>query len=211
MAHVDTAVGSGAPASVTSRSECRIVIGSSPQEAKGCPFGSRTQKPADRYGHLHGGQRRGHTIPGRDADVDGPRADFPEDIHVGHAPEFDADVRLFDEEDRQRRQQDVSAWFITADPQDRAVPLRKLPDRCRGFAGHSQQSDRIGEKGMAGRRQCGVLRLRSNKRSPRSSSRRRIAWLTAGWVRQSLIAAREKLCSAATVTKTLSSPSSIGP
>ncbi len=39
-------------------------------------------------------------------------------------------------------------------------------------------------------------------RSPAAPSRRRIAWLTAGCVRRSFRAAREKLRSAATVTKT---------
>ena len=39
---------------------------------------------------------------------------------------------------------------------------------------------------------------RSNSCSPRSASRRRIAWLTAGWVRCTFAAAREKLRSCAT-------------
>ena len=43
---------------------------------------------------------------------------------------------------------------------------------------------------------------RSMRRSPVVSSRRRMAWLTAGWVRRSFLAAREKLRSAATVAKT---------
>ena len=46
---------------------------------------------------------------------------------------------------------------------------------------------------------------RSNSRSPSSSSRRRIAWLIAGWVRCSRLAAFEKLRSAATATKALRS------
>ena len=43
----------------------------------------------------------------------------------------------------------MSAWLITADPQDRAVPLRELPNRCRRFVGHSEQSDRLGQKRIA--------------------------------------------------------------
>ena len=61
---------------------------------------SRWQQDAEagrQGGHLHGRQRRGHTFPGRDADVDGPRPDFPEDVQFGYAPEFDADVRPFGE------------------------------------------------------------------------------------------------------------------
>ena len=50
MAHVETAVGSGTPASVTRRSEYNIVIGSSRRDAKGCLVGSRTQKPEDATG-----------------------------------------------------------------------------------------------------------------------------------------------------------------
>ena len=97
-------------------------------------------------------------VPGRDADVDSPRSDFPEDVHVGHAPEFDADVRLFGEEDRQCRQQDVSGCFIPADSQNRAASLRKLPNRCRRFVGHSEQPDRLRQKGIPCLRQRGVLR-----------------------------------------------------
>ena len=47
------------------------------------------------------------------------------------------------------------------------------------------------------------LAVRSNSRSPSSSSSRRTAWLTAGWVRWSRAAALEKLRSVATVTKHL--------
>ena len=50
VAHVETAVGSGTPASVTRRSEYNIVIGSSRRGAKGCLVGSRTQKPEDATG-----------------------------------------------------------------------------------------------------------------------------------------------------------------
>jgi hypothetical protein len=50
VAHVETAVGSGTPASVTRRSEYNIVIGSSRRDAKGCLVGSRTQKPEDATG-----------------------------------------------------------------------------------------------------------------------------------------------------------------
>src|SRR5262245_168403 len=42
---------------------------------------------------------------------------------------------------------------------------------------------------------------RSNSCSPRSFSSRRTAWLTAGWVRCTLAAAREKLRSSATARK----------
>src|SRR5260370_20039962 len=45
---------------------------------------------------------------------------------------------------------------------------------------------------------------RSNRDSPSSASRRRIAWLTAGWVRCSASAAREKLFCWATARKTSS-------
>src|SRR4029434_2588659 len=45
-----TGSGSGRSASVTSRSEWRTVTGSSGNDARAWPFGSRTQNPADRPG-----------------------------------------------------------------------------------------------------------------------------------------------------------------
>src|SRR5688572_23836343 len=100
-------------------------------------------------GYRHGAQRRRHTFSGRYAHVDGPRPDFREDLQVGHAPEFDADVRLLGEEGRQRRQQNMRVGFVAANPQDRAVPLRQLPDRGHGFVGHSEQSNRFGQQRIA--------------------------------------------------------------
>ena len=43
----------------------------------------------------------------------------------------------------------MSVGFVAANPQDRAVPLRELPDRCHRFVGHSEQSDRFGQQRIA--------------------------------------------------------------
>jgi len=109
-------------------------------------------------GYRHGAQRRRHTFSGRDAHIDGPRSDLRENVEVGHAPKFDAHVRLLEEEYRQRRQQDVSVGFVAADPQDRAGPLRHLPDRGHRFIGHSKQLDRFGQQRIACLRELRGLR-----------------------------------------------------
>jgi hypothetical protein len=66
-------------------------------------------------------------------------------------------VRLLEQECRQRRKQDVSVRFVAANPQDRAVPLRQLPDRGHCFVGHSEQLDRFGQQRIACLRElCGL-------------------------------------------------------
>ena len=52
----------------------------------------------------------------------------------------------------------MSVGFVAANPQDRAVPLRQLPDRGHCFVGHSEQSDRFGQQRIACLRELRGLR-----------------------------------------------------
>ena len=91
---------------------------------------------------------------------------------------------------------------------DAAAPhlLQLAHGRLRASAASRSSRWRTRAAAARPRSACRCATDRSNSRSPSSSSSRRIAWLTAGWVRCSFLAACEKLRSAATVDEMRSNP-----
>ena len=103
-----------------------------------------------------------------------------------------------------------TAAFVGADEHAAAPQVAQLAHRRLGLLGQPHQPLRVVLQHAAGLGERAVFDERSNSRSPSSSSSRRTAWLTAGWVRCTLAAAREKLRSAATARNTCNSASSMG-
>ena len=100
----------------------------------------------------------------------------------------------------EKRKEGMDGRLVGADDDTPAADLLELADRDLGICGEAQQPRRVLLQQPSASVGAPLRTERSNSRSPSSSSRRRIARLTAGWVRWSFFAATEKLRSAATVT-----------
>ena len=124
----------------------------------------------------------------------------------GHAADLDPRLRVQPREPLDDRQDGVHGGLVGPEDDAAAAHLLELADGRLRLRGQPQQPLRRA-RGAARPASVSVpLRdERSNSLSPSSSSRRRIAWLMAGCVRCSRLAAFEKLRSAATATKAFKS------
>jgi hypothetical protein len=104
-----------------------------------------------------GRQRRSRAVAGRDADVDAPGGDLARYLEVGYAAEFDADVRLLRKKRRQRRQQNVSAMLVAADPEHCPLALGVSPHRRGCLLRQLQHSYCFRQERVAGSRQRRML------------------------------------------------------
>jgi hypothetical protein len=130
--------------------------------------------------------------------------DFGADLSGRYAPHVHMDERMGLAEALDEGKGGVHRGFVGADQYPASAEVTQVLDGGLGLLREAEQSLGIVPESVAS------LVARSNSRSPTLSSRRLTDWLTAGWVRCSFIAAREKLRSAATFRKTRSSVSSIG-
>jgi hypothetical protein len=93
--------------------------------------------------------------------------------------------------------------LVAADQDAPAPQIAQILHRLFRFFRQAQQPVGIVAEQPACFGQRGVFGSPVNRRSPTLSSSRRTAWLMAGWVRWSFMAALEKLRSEATVRKTV--------
>jgi hypothetical protein len=99
----------------------------------------------------------------------------------------------------------MHAGLVRADHHPSAADLLELPHGGLRLGREPQQPQRMLAEEAPASVSAPLREDRSNSRSPSSSSSRRTAWLTAGWVRCSFLAAFEKLRSSATARKALRS------
>ena len=116
------------------------------------------------------------------------------DLPRRHAPDVDARLRVLPREPLDDRQQRVDGRLVGADDDAAAPHLLQLADRGLRLGGEPQEpGGMLAQQDARPRSACRCATIRSKSRSPSSSSSRRMAWLMAGWVRWSFLAAFEKL------------------
>ena len=136
------------------------------------------------------------------AEIEAPLLDFDGNLPRGHAADVGGDVGVALAEPRDERQQRVDGGLVGADEHAAAAQIAQLAHRRLGLLRQAHEPLAVVLQHLARLRSaCRVFDERSNSCSPRSASSRRTAWLTAGWVRCTLAAAREKLRSWATARK----------